>query len=157
MAHTLENSDRHSVFRQAMALNELNLAPPVKNHLSPGLNAALNNYVDLRPPGVREQVANPSMPYFGPYKSHLYQHNAGTAVNNTPITNFQDPMMNGPTPSWLMSDWHRRYANAWYEVLQQTPTLESWEFRDYGQFSVPYTGFSPLSELVPKTTMGSLL
>lgn len=154
---TLENSVRNSVFRQAINPQELYLAPPTQMHLATGLNAALNNYVDLRPPGVREQMANPSMPYFGPYKSNLYDHNGVSPFNNAPIPNFQDPMMSGTTPSWLMSDWHRRYASAWYEVLQQTPTLESWQFRDYGQFSVPYTGFSALREIVPKTTMGSLL
>lgn len=156
MSHTLENSDLHSVFRQTMGLNELHLAPPVKMHLSPGLNATLNNYIDIQPPGVREQMPNPSMPYFGPYRSALYDHNGTTPFNNVPVPNYKDPMMPGTTPSWLMSDWHRRMGSAWFDILQETPVKESWQFRDYGQFSVPFTGFSAFSELVPRSTKGFL-
>lgn len=157
MAHTLENSERHSVFQQTLGLGELHLAPPTKMHLTPDLSSAMTStFVDLKAPGIREQHLNPSFPYFGPYKSSLYQHNAGTAVNNAPVPNFEDPMMSGPTPSWIHSDWHRRYASAWYDILQETPVKESWHFRNYSNYIVPHTGFSSFSDLVPKSTMGFL-
>lgn len=158
MANTLENSIMYSVLRQTMPANELVLHPPVPMHLSPGaLSGALSNNIDIKAPGVREQMYNPSFPFFGPYRSSLYQHNNQTSVNNAPIPNYEDAMALGPTPSWLYSDWHRRNASAWFDILQETPVKESWQFRNYSNYITPYTGFTAFSQLRPHTTLGSFL
>ena len=137
----------------------LDMVPITPLKLAPGLNGALANYVDIKAPGIREEVPHPSFLSIWPTRSSLYQHATGTdTLNNAPIPNWGNAVWadGADCPSWLQSKWHRQYGTAWYEVTQQTPVIDDFIFRDYGQFNVPNTGFSALKDIVPRSTLGWL-
>lgn len=112
-----------------------------------------NQFIDVQAPGIREQVPDPSRPYFGPYRSQLYQHNA-TNINNAPMLNWGD-MPEGS--NFLSNKWNQRYSNAMFEELSRTQDEYHWLWQDRGQFIVPYTGFSPLKDLRARSTLGDML
>jgi len=111
-----------------------------------------NQFIDIRPPGVREQIPDPSRPYFGPYRSQLYEQR-GTSNNAPPMMNWGDDAK----PHFWESPWNQRIGNAWFEELERTRTTYHWLYQERGQFIVPYTGFSPLGSLRPASTLGDVL
>jgi len=158
MAYVLDRNDVNSVFTGDLKLvrhhderawTDINLPRGGRsNQLPADFAPYLNTHHDVFAPGVREQMPDPSRPNLGPYRSNLYQRN-DTNVNNNPVVNYDEM-----TPSWLMSPWHQRYASAWHDVLRETPVREHWLFRDWGQWNTPYTGFSALKDLKPRSTLG---
>jgi len=129
--------------------------PPVSNmHLSRGLTGGLATNIDIKPPGVREQVPNPTLLQVWPLRSGLYDHASGTGNLNAPaMPNFGD---NINMPAWQQSKWNQSIGTEWFEVTQQTPVKDWWYTHELANFTVPYTGFTALSELRPSSTYGHL-
>lgn len=162
MAHMLGNSEGGNLFmgdiqtrppgysHSWMDLN-LPLGGPYTKKLPQGFNGYLNDNIDIFPPGWREQMRDPSRPYLGPYRSNLFQRN-DTSINNVPILNY-----GAGVPDFIKSPWAQRYGSAMYEVLAETPVKEHWLFRDFGQYAVPYTGFTAIKDIDIGSTRGSML
>lgn len=121
------------------------------NRVGVDFNGWSNDNIDVRPPGVREQMPDPSRPQFLPTRSNLFQRN-DTSVNNAPILNYQEKL-----PALVASPWAQRYGSEMHDVLRETPVKEHWLFRDFGQFNVPYTGFTALKDIRPASTLGDSL
>lgn len=101
------------------------------------------NYQDLKPPGVRSNIPDPAYPDFGANPAVNYLRTNGNTRNVNPVPNFYGGMV----PSWMMSPWAQRANSYWWETLMANQTEEHYLFRDYGQFSVPYTGFTAFDDL----------
>ncbi len=144
---TLDDLSRNPLFTKPVEL-----AMPVggRYKTAPGLTGWANDYWDIRAPGVRDQIPNPSMPYFGPTPSSTWLRTNGNPNNVPAPPNFDGPM--GGVPSWLQSPWAQRLGSLWFEILQNTPVDEHFIFQDYGQFSVPSPGFSALGDFTMTST-----
>lgn len=105
-----------------------------------------NDNIDIRAPGIRDQQQNPSMPYFGPYRSSLYDTNSTT--NNAPIPNWFDNV-----PSFMQTRQNQRWGAQMWTTLYETPVKEHFAFRELGTFPVTHTGFTALANLKPASTM----
>lgn len=140
--HNLNEWSQNPLFAKH---NSLFLPAGGKLKTAPGLTGWANDYYDIRAPGIRDQVPNPSFPYFGPTPSSTYLRVDGNNRNVPVPPNFYGSM--GSAPSWLTSSWAQRLGAFWFEQLQNTPVEEHYIFRDFGQWSVPSTGFSALSDL----------
>lgn len=144
---TLDDWSRNPLFFDKTAVNF-----PVggRYKLAPGLTAATNDYWDIRAPGVRDQVPNPSMPYFGPTASSTWLRTNGNNSNVPVPPNLYGEV--GGVPSWLQSPWGQRLGSVWWEILNNTGNDEHFIFRDLGQFAVPSPGFSALADLTMTST-----
>ncbi len=159
-AYTLENSENYGVQTAPLSLNIhgqtrpfMDLQIPVGGQILPrvfatGLIPAANDRADLRAPGIRDQIPDPSRVYLGPYRSNLYDTARDTSVNNNPIPNWNENI-----PSFMQSAQNQRLGAAIWQVLQETPQVNGIRWSDRGQFSVPCTGFSAFRDLKPRSTM----
>lgn len=110
--------------------------------------AHTNENMDIFPPGWREQMADPSRPNLGPYPTTQWTryHDFG---NNNPTLN-----TDGGVPSWMTSEWGQKRATEMYRICRDTLDDEHWINRDFGQFTVPYTGQTALKDFKPQSTRG---
>jgi len=106
-----------------------------------------SNYQNLHAPGVLENVANPSMPYFSPFPGDTYWR--PVAVNKPPLPNLFD----GAAPTWQFSQYNRDVSAEWYWLLNNDKEEQVYWTRMLAPFSVPYTGFGALRDFVPLTTL----
>lgn len=100
--------------------------------------------VDLKPPGVRDQLPGAVMPY----QSFLQR---GSAVDTT-RPGAAPLILTDTRPPFLSSAPYLQQAEEQYHVLQETPIAEHVAFARWGQWSVPYTGFSRLRDITPYGT-----
>ena len=144
MAATLDQASRNPLYAQP---NELFFPVGGKLRLEKtGLTGWANDYYDIRAPGIREQMPNPSMPYFGPTPSSAWLNTTYKTGNVPHPPNFDN------MPGWMTSAWGQRMGAFWFEELQNTANDQHWMFRDLGQFSVPSPGVSALADLIPTST-----
>jgi hypothetical protein len=101
-----------------------------------------NMYYDIRAPGIRDMVPDPSRPYFGPYPSSTYMRING-GPNNVPVP----PNLDQKVPGWLESPWAARLGAFWWEVLHNTPNDENFVFRDWGSYAPQPMGFPALADI----------
>ncbi len=161
MAYTLDNMTSSNIFMgdlrlvkhgQKFQYTDLRLPRGGPNKIDPTTFAPyLNRDIDIRAPGIREQIPDPSRPNLGPYKSNLYER-YDTSFNNNPIPDYKhglSPAVSGP--------WAMRYGSAMFDILQETGVREHWLFRDFGQFNREADGFTALKDLSLSTTRGSFL
>lgn len=105
------------------------------------INVLQNNNLDLGAPGVRDNVANPTLFGVNQYRTELFdpQH----TVNPAPIPNWseQSDMITNPQAQRLGAYWWKitRGENAW----------QSLPWKETGTFIVPKVGFSSLKDLRP--------
>ncbi len=160
MAYTLDNSSGSGLFMgdlqlvkhgQHLQYNDLRLPIGGPNRITGTFAPYLNRDIDIRAPGIREQIQDPGLPYLGPYRSNLFQRN-DTAINNNPIPTYQFGL-----PAAIQSPWAQRYGSAMHDILRETQVREHWMFRDWGQWNAQATGFTALKDLSPSSTRGSFI
>jgi len=156
--YTLDNAEQWGLqlgqpsdYRPGQFMQSFDFRDPIggSKQRDMSINAMTNDPVDLRAPGIRDQINAPTFPFFGPTRTSLFDRN--TSINNAPV-----PQWDQGLPSFLETEQNQRWNAKMYRVCQDTPTIEHWAFRDYGQFNVPYTGFSAFSDLRPVSTMAWL-
>jgi hypothetical protein len=147
MAHTLDQLAQNTLFHKP---TDLQFPVGGRYKIAPGLTGWANDYYDIRAPGIRDQIPNPSFPYFGPTPSSTWLRTNGNNHNVPAPPNFDGPM--GGCPSWLQSQWAQRLGSLWFEILQNTPVDEHYIFRDLSQFSVPSPGVSALADFSMTST-----
>ncbi len=107
-------------------------------------NAHLNNNLDLLPPGVRDNVANPSLFATTLHRTNLFD--AQHTVNNAPIPNWEEQS------DMITSPQAQRLGAYWWDVLQGSYLMDRAGWVERGQFSVPKTGFTAFRHLKPHST-----
>lgn len=157
MAYTLDSAEYNGIrlgqpglYRHDQSVSYADAFAPAGNlqimkqsaHITP----YANDNIDIRAPGIRDQVQNPSFPYVGPYRSSLYDTNS--VQNNAPI-----PGWDSNVPSYMQTRQNARFGAEMWTTLYETPVKEHWSFREFGQFNVPYTGFTAFANLKPASTM----
>jgi len=159
MLYTLDNTNANSFpynltlvrHGQSAAYSDLNIPVSKPQKKYPGLNGALNTNVDVFPPGFREQMHNPSL-YAGPYAGTTFSHYGSGRTGNAPA------LLNYDVPTTFFAGEHaQRTAAAWWDILHNTANDQHFMFRDLGNFSVPYTGFTPIADIKLNTNRGVLL
>ena len=127
-----------------------------------------NDRADLKAPGVRDQMQDPTRVYLGPFRSSVYD--VQRTNNNAPIPGWDagfwsngksvtsqfggsaQAMGNG-CPTWMHSEANiKRGAHIW-ELLQNTKFELHPAFQERGEFIVPYTGFSAFADIKPRSTV----
>ncbi len=155
MSYTLDNSERWGIqmgqpsdYKMGQFMQSFGFQQPIggSNQNRMTVNAMTNDPVDLRAPGIRDLIAQPTFPFFGPTRTSLFDRNI--TVNNAPV-----PQWDQGVPSFLETQQNQRWMSQMHKVLTDTPVREHWAFRDFGQFNIPYTGFSAFSDLKPTSTM----
>lgn len=112
-----------------------------QSHVAAQLQPGLDNWVNLKAPGIREQLPDAVMPF-----QSLEQRGA-----------LYDPLRPGSAPiafgdyrpGFLSDQRSLNFQEEMRYILNETPVLEHWSNRDVGQFTVPYTGFSRLRDIKP--------
>jgi hypothetical protein len=122
---------------------------PLTNHIVPAKAAELPYYietnVDLKAPGVRDLVPNPTFPYLGPFRSHIFDRQQH--ANNAPMPNYEQ------MPSFLSGPVNQRRNAEIFTLLQDCIIAYRPEYQERGQWSNPHTGFSALRDIKPVSTM----
>lgn len=154
-SYTLDNSEQWGLqwgqpsdYRPGQYMPSFSFRDPVGGHQGGRLNInpVTNDPVDLQAPGIRDQIPAPTFPFFGPTRTDLFDRNS--TINNAPV-----PQWDQKLPAFMETEQNQRWNAEMYRVLKDTPVKEHWAFRDFGTFSVPYTGFSAFSDLYPTSTM----
>ncbi len=158
--YTLENTPNWGIQMYPINLNVhgqrkplMDLNIPMGGNLlthvfATGMTPYANDRADLRAPGIRDQIPDPSMVYLGPYRSNLYDNMRNTSANNNPIPNWNENI-----PSFMQSAQNQRLGAEIWQILQETPQINGIRWSERGQFSVPYTGFSAFRDLKARSTM----
>lgn len=125
--------------------HEMTYRPLMAHTAAPKAGAYVNmhhvNNLDLKPPGVRDNVANPGFFLTTQHRTELFdpQH----TVNPAPIPNWdtQSDMITNPQA--------RRLGAYWWDVTRSQNTWMDGRWEERGQFSVPKVGFTSLKDLRP--------
>lgn len=110
-----------------------------------GITPYANDRMDIRAPGIRDQIPRPPVPYFEPRDS-LFDRQ-GRTFNKAPVTHFDADL-----PSFLKSAENQEWHAAMYQRLRETKDAFHFSHQERGQFPVPYTGFSAFRDLHPVST-----
>jgi hypothetical protein len=98
--------------------------------------------IDVKAPGAQDQLTLPPLPYTS-------QNHRGSQFDpshhRAPVTDYN-------TPGWLYSESMNRRATEIWKLCHSTE--DHFTMRDMGTYSVPYTGFSRLGDIKPRSTMG---
>lgn len=111
-----------------------------------GITPYANDRIDIRAPGIRDQIPRPPVPYFGQPRDSLFD-TQGRTNNKAPFPNYNDEV-----PSFLMSRENQEWHAAMYQRLRETKDAFHFSHQERGQFPVPYTGFSAFRDLHPVST-----
>lgn len=107
----------------------------------------LTDRVDLKAPGVRDQLNDVNMPQLGPFMPATFYPQR--VNNNAPILN-----MDQRVPDFLFNEpWAQARGAYLWKVCHDTKDLLHPSFQERGSFNVPYTGFSAFADLAPRSTL----
>lgn len=124
----------------------LNLQPTYMQHARDAaeMNAAMDNWVNLRAPGVREQLPDAVMPFQS-------MHQRGALYD--PLVPGSAPVHNDAGRVGFETDTRGQcFQQEMRYILNSTPVAEHWSVRDFGTFTVAPTGFSRLRDITPYGT-----
>ena len=114
-------------------------------HTASQVNAMYNDNADFAAPGVRDNVANPSLFLTNSLRTNVFD--TGRTVNNAPIPNWETGYDN------ITSAQEQRVAAYWWDITHgDSYKMSTPKFMERGQFIVPKTGFTALRFLTPAST-----
>jgi hypothetical protein len=101
----------------------------------------LEDQVDLKAPGVRDQLHGASMPFQSlTQRGSLYDPNPPVAA----------PLQWGDLrPGFLSAPENIKFHEELHRLTRDNNVVDHWTTVDVGTFSVPYTGFSRLRDITP--------
>ena len=150
---TLENSLQFQPPSSSFNLGA-DLRLPRGNPLMPSyanqLRIITSDDIDVKAPGIREQMMNPPIS-FGPHRPSIYDQQR--ASNQAPMPPYDDP--SGKQNSWMFGKWAQVYGNSIFNLVtdNQITDHRSNAFRNVGTWSGQRTGFSALREIRPNSSL----